>query len=383
MRQHPKPQDKPPQTAARPSFTSSLLSRILSISDYFAYPLRSSHYLALINPLWSTHALQARVEKVWDETKDARTLTLRPGLAWRPHRAGQHLRIGVPIGGMHHTRTYTISSPPERDDGCITITVKAIDGGRISHHLVRKVAVGDYLPIGLPHGDFYLPEAQPIKPLFITAGSGITPVISMLRSQLARKHLRDSVHIHYAPHEFDVIFGKEIKQMLQQQPNYHLQQVFTHEYGALKQTKGYFSAEQLSRLCPDWREREVYACGPAGLLAALEKHYEQAGMTRHLNIERFRAELAEVPSGALGGQVRFIKSGIEVTANATTNLLRVAEDAGMNPSHGCRMGICHTCNTRLVSGHVRDLRSGKVISGAGSIVQLCICATTGDCELEL
>ena len=69
--------------------------------------------------MWTSHALQARVEKVWDETKDARTLTLRPGVNWRGYRAGQHLRIGVPIGGMHHTRTYTISSPPERDDGII------------------------------------------------------------------------------------------------------------------------------------------------------------------------------------------------------------------------------------------------------------------------
>ncbi len=105
-------------------------------------------------------------------------LRLRPGVNWRGHRAGQHARLGVPIGGMHYTRTYTISSPPERDDGCITITVKAIKDGRMSHHLVRQVKPGDYLPLGLPQGDFYLPDAQPVKPLFITAGSGITPAMS-------------------------------------------------------------------------------------------------------------------------------------------------------------------------------------------------------------
>src|SRR5207237_7775124 len=153
--------------------------------DMFAWPLRTSHYLELVNPLWATHKLQARVVAVWDETSTARTLTLRPGRNWRRHRAGQHVRIGVPIGGMHHTRTYSISSPPERDDECIAITVKAAAGGRVSSHLVRNVDPGTYLPLGLPQGDFVLPDAVPVLPLFITAGSGITPVMSMLRSHAA------------------------------------------------------------------------------------------------------------------------------------------------------------------------------------------------------
>ncbi len=351
--------------------------------DAFAFPLRVSHYLELLNPLWNRHALLARVEKVWDETKDARTLTLRPGVKWRTFRAGQHIRIGVPIAGMHHTRTYTISSPPERNDGCITITVKSIMGGRVSKHLVREVKVGDYLPIGLAHGDFYLPDAQPIRPLFITAGSGITPAISMLRSLIAQKRLPDSVHIHYAPHEFDVIFGQELVTLSQQHSQYQLHRIFTHEYGELKQTKGYFHGEQLARLCPDWRVRDVYACGPQPLLAALEKHFAEAGLTSHLHIERFRAELSPVPDDAVGGLVRFAKSDVERQADATTNLLRVSEDAGLNPPHGCRMGICHTCNTTLLSGCVRDLRTGKIINETGSVVQICVTATAGNCALDV
>ena len=86
---------------------------------------------------------------------------------------------------------------------------------------------------------------------------------------------------------------------------------------------------------------------------------------------------------AIGGKVRFANSGIEVDADSETNLLRVAEDAGMNPPHGCRMGICHTCNTTLKSGCVRDLRTGKVLNEVGAIVQTCVCAAAGDCELEL
>lgn len=361
---------------------SALLSAINKVADAFAFPLRGSHYVELVNPLWTTHRLQARVEKVWDETKDARTLTLKAGLNWRGHRAGQHVRVGIPLGGMHYIRTYTISSAPERHDDRFTITVKSIIGGRISHHIVRNIKVGDYLPIGLPQGDFYLPDAQPVLPLFITAGSGITPAMSMLRSLIAQERLPDSVHIHYAPHEFDVMFGKDLQQMAREHPRYKLHLVYTHDYGELKQTKGYFSDEQLNRLCPDWRERDVYACGPPGLLAALEKHFEQAGRSRHLHIERFLASFAEVPKDAVGGRVRFARSNIEVDADHLTPLLRVAEDAGMNPPHGCRMGICHTCNTTLVSGAVRDLRNGKLINEAGSIVQTCVCAAAGNCELN-
>ncbi len=360
-----------------------LLSRLRAVADLYTYPLRLSHYAELVNPLWSTHKLQARVVEIWDETRNSRTLTLKPGLNWRGHRAGQHIRVGVPVEGMHYTRTYTISSPPERRDGRFTITVKAIDGGRISHYLVRKVRVGDFLPVGLPQGDFYLPDAQPVRPLFITAGSGITPAMSMLRSLVAQQRLPDTVHIHYAPHDRDLIFGAELTQLAQEHDRYTLHPVYTHEYGAEKQTKGYFSAAQLGRLCPDWLEREVYACGPPGLLAALEEHFAQAGESRRLHIERFRADFAGLPDGAIGGRVRFASSATEATADGDVPLLRVAEDAGLNPPHGCRMGICHTCTTELLGGAVRDLRDGRLISEAGSRVQTCICAAAGDCELAL
>src|SRR5262245_35469718 len=109
-------------TAALPqqiAHRGRLHSAISGVTDMFEWPRRTSHYLELVNPLWATHKVQARVIDVWDETANARTLTLRPGHNWRPHRAGQHVRIGVAIGGVHHTRTYSISSAPERNDGCI------------------------------------------------------------------------------------------------------------------------------------------------------------------------------------------------------------------------------------------------------------------------
>ena len=361
----------------------SVRAWIGDVADMFAYPLRVSHYVELVNPLWTTHALQARVEDVWDETADARTLTLRPGLNWRGHRAGQHVRLGVPIGGMHYTRTYTISSAPERTDGCITITVKAVLGGRMSHHLVRRVARGDYLPLGLPQGEFYLPDAQPVRPLFVTAGSGITPAMSMLRSLVAQERVPDTVHLHYAPHAYDVIFGNELKQLAQAQPRYRLHLSYTREPGETESRRRHFTAQQLEALCPDWRERETFACGPQGLLASLERLWEEERIERRLHIERFHAPVVALSADVRGGRVRFSKSNRTVDADARTSLLRVAEDAGLNPSHGCRMGICHTCPAVLRAGSVRDLRTGITHGTVGEKVLICINAAAGDCELEL
>ena len=362
--------------------TPTLMDRITRVTDLFAWPLKTSHYLELVNPLWTTHALQARVEEVWDETRDARTLTLRPGRNWRKHRPGQHLRVGVPIDGKHFTRTYSISSAPERDDGCLTVTVKAIKDGRMSHQLVRNVKVGDYLPVGLPQGEFYLPDSQPVKPLFISAGSGITPVMSMLRSLVAQERLPDCVHVHYAPHAYDVIFGAELRALAQKHPRYQLHLVYTRELGETRSAERHFSPAQLTALVPDWQQRETYACGPQALLDAVEKHWADAKLTRHLHTERFRAAMAPI-GDAKGGKVQFATANVTAQADGVTPLLRVAEDAGLNPAHGCRMGICHTCPKKLLSGSVRDLRTGAIHSEPGENILICVSAAAGDCSIEI
>ncbi len=367
------------------SVMSAVRSRVRDVVNLFATPLQASHYVELVNPLWSSHKLQARVEGVWDETRDARTITLRPGRNWRRHRAGQWVRLGVPIGGRRFTRTYSISSSPERRDGCITVTVKVLDGGRMSGHLVRNLEVGSYLPIGLPQGDFVVPEAMPVRALFITAGSGVTPVMSMLRTWDIVGNMPDVVHIHYAPHRYDVIFGAELERLAATQRRYRYEPVLTRDGGDAPSTARHFGAAQLTELCPDSNEREVWACGPQSLLASVEEHFNAAGRGRSIHIERFRAALADVPADAAGGSVTFRTAGTEVAvdADATTPLLRIAEDVGLNPAHGCRMGICHTCDVPLVAGRVRDLRTGEVIDEPGRAVQICISGAAGDCELEL
>src|SRR2546428_4353154 len=281
--------------AAGPS--RALFARLSALPDLLASPLRTSHYLELVNPLWTTHQLKARVVSLWDETASARTLPLRPGGKWRRPRAGQHVRVGVPVGGMHHTRTYSISSAPGRDDECITITVKAATGGRVSQHLVRNVVPGDYWPLGLRQGDFVLPDAVPLRPLFITAGSGITPVMSMLRDHAARGDLPSIVHLHYAPHPYDVIFAKELAKLRDDHRRYRLRLVYTRERGERSPAERHFTAAQLQEVCPDWRDRDVSARGPQGPLAPARAHWPGARLSRRPHLRRVPAPSAQLPRG--------------------------------------------------------------------------------------
>ena len=355
----------------------SLWSRLGEVVSLVATPLLPSHYVALVWPLAAAHTRQARVEAVHEEAPGVRTLTLRPGRGWRTHRAGQHVQVGVAIAGRLATRTYTISSSPERRDGCITITVKAQPDGRVSRALVHDVAVGAFLTLGLPAGEFVLPAAAPHRALFVTAGSGITPVASMLRSLAARGTMPDVVHVHHARTPAEVIFGDELRALALDHPRYRLIEVHT----AFDRQR--LGPARLDALVPDWRERETWACGPQNLLAAITASFADAGRAHALHVERFRAALAPLPANTEGGAVRFTTSGVSARADGRTPLLQIAEEAGLAPRHGCRMGICHSCDATLTSGCVRDLRTGTAIDEPGARIQICVCAAAGDVELNL
>jgi len=355
----------------------SIWSRLADVASLVATPLAPSHYLALVSPLAATHALQARVVAVRDETADARTLTLRPGRGWRPHRAGQHVRVSLAIDGRIATRTYSISSSPDRRDGRIEITVKAVLGGRVSPVLAREVRPGAVLSLGQPEGALVGPVGGSRPALFVTAGSGITPIASMVRTFAARGAMPDVAHLHYAPTGPEVIFGDELRALAAAHPWYRLIIVHTRD------DPRRVSADRLDELVPDWRTRETWACAPRGLLEAIAACFEREGRTSALHIERFGAAIVPVPASATGGRVRFEATGTATRADGRTPLLRVAEAAGVHAPHGCRMGICHTCDATLLSGCVRDLRTGDQIDEPGRRIQICVCAAAGDVDLAL
>ncbi|WP_249011746.1 ferredoxin reductase [Conexibacter sp. DBS9H8] len=342
--------------------------------EYFTWPLELDDYLELISPLWSTTELRGRIERIHPETDDTVTVDITPGFRWRGHRAGQYLRIGFDIAGKRQWRAYSLSSDAARPDGQITITVKRTADGVVSNWLHGPQATGAIVTLGEVEGEFTLPESTPPRLLFLTAGSGITPVMAMLRGLRRAGELPDTVHLHSARTPTGAIFAAELQALAERDPRYHLELQVTGEQGRL-------SPADLDDRCPDWRERECYACGPGPMLDALSDHYRAAGLVDRLHVESFEHFVLGDRTGR-GGQIRFIRAGTEVECDGVTPILLAGEAAGLDLPYGCRMGICHTCTGRLVEGSVRDLRTGE-LTHAGTEIRTCVNCPDGPVALEL
>ena len=126
------------------------------------------------------------------------TVLIKPGWSWPGHRPGQYLRLGIEVDGIHHWRAYSLTSDPDRPDGCIAITPKLVEGGKVSPFLFGRVKPGAIVRLGGVEGTFVMPDPLPERILFISAGSGITPIMSMLRRLARVGAIADVVHIHCA-----------------------------------------------------------------------------------------------------------------------------------------------------------------------------------------
>jgi ferredoxin-NADP reductase len=322
------------------------------------------------------------VVAVQPETRDAASLVIRPGADWAGHVPGQYVRVGVDVDGVRQWRAYSLTHGP-RPDGCLSITVKAVPGGTVSPFLVHGVEIGTLLHLEQAAGDFVLAEDHQ-KLLFVTAGSGVTPVIGMLRNLfpvtddgVVRRSTRDIVVVHVAPSRPDSIFLRDLEAL--------------HAAGAIRlvprydDQHGLLDVDHLDELVPDLTGRTTYACGPTGLLDALAAHHDRAGLALH--VERFRPVLVEPGDG---GTVTFAGSDVVVEADGATPLLQAGEDAGVLMPSSCRMGVCFGCVVPLREGAVRDLRNGTVTTAVpgetapgGVPVQTCISAAAGACRFDL
>jgi stearoyl-CoA 9-desaturase NADPH oxidoreductase len=369
---------------------SAVLRGVAGGLERLTTPLLPDDYLAVVNPLWSGRELRGRIEAIHPETVDAATLVIRPGPGWARHRPGQWVRIGVDIEGVRHWRTYSLSSPPRRD-GRIAITVKAVPDGLVSRYLVRQASPGAIIDLAGPDGEFVLPVPPPPRLLFLTAGSGITPVRAMLdglltgasmrgaakpRRAATRRDAPDVVLLHSAPTPEDVIFGEELRASAARSANLRLHERHTRTAGRLRPA-------DLPDLCPDWTERSAWVCGPAEMLEEAQEHW--AGLEDRLHVERFRPATPKAGGKAdgEGGRIRFTRSDRETDADGGTPILTAGERAGVLMPSGCRMGICHSCVARLASGRVRDLRTGQVHGETGDLVQTCVAAAIGPVQIEL
>lgn len=390
-------------TEPSPGRSDGFLARLAGV---LRWPAPAGSFRRLIDPLAPGTGVLASIESIVPETSRASTLVLRPGRGWTTHRAGQWVSVGVDIDGVRHHRCYSITSLPGSDR--ISITVQSVPDGVVSNHLVTTARPGDVVHLDGPDGDFTLePDprsaAGPSSRLMITGGSGITPVLGMLRALDAGAETAaegtDVVVIHHAPSEADSLFSEELRAMERRRTDLRLHLVVTGTGAPPPELA--LSSDRMDLLCADWRDREAWVCGPQPLVDAVRNLWGDGpdgtgdtdatdgecasggyGTTAALHVERFTPS-TQAPGDEVAGTLTFTGADRSIESDGTRTVLDLAEEAGLAPIAGCRMGVCRRCVVPLRSGTVVDLRDGRCESEAGSHVQICISAPVGDASVDL
>jgi stearoyl-CoA 9-desaturase NADPH oxidoreductase len=359
---------------------TELLRRATTTADQLLAPHGVDRYVEIVAPTFSTTEVRGRVTAAHRQTPDTVTLTVRPNRNWSGFEAGQHTQLTVEIAGVRHTRCYSMAGSAH-DPGEFELTVKAHPGGLVSRHLVDHAHPGMVVGLTPAQGDFTLPAARPDRLLLISGGSGITPVLSMLRTLCAEGHTAPVTFLHYALTAADALYAEDLAILAGLHPNVRLVRVFTDEPGA-GDLDGFLTTEQLAAADSHWHAAETYVCGPAPLMDAARQIYDDAGVADRLHTEAFTLPQFLGEAGSVGGTLRFGATGRDV-ANDGRPVLLQAEDAGLTPASGCRMGICHTCVRPLRCGTVRNAVTGETTTEADVDIRICINVPVGDVEVDL
>jgi ferredoxin-NADP reductase len=339
-------------------------------------------YIDIVDPTWSRRDVRAQVTEVRRQTARSATLTLKPNDNWKGFTAGQHVGVTVEIDGVLTTRFYSPACSAEARGGEIEITVTAHPKGKVSRFLVENARPGMVVGLSPAEGDFTLPALHPRNVLLISGGSGITPVMSILRTLCDQGHTGPITFIHYVRTPKDALYKDELARIADEHPNVNVVRAVTRGGAAKSGLNGHLTRKQLKSLCPDYAEAETYVCGPTALVDAAEKIWRKDGLAKQLHSERFVLSEPVVVAGDATGRIRFGKSDLAVH-NDGRPLLTQAEDAGLSPRCGCRMGICHTCIAHVQNGSVRDVRTGAVRTVSDEYIQICVNAPIGDVEIDL
>ncbi len=364
----------PVSTAAAPGSMSRLIKPFIA-PDVFDF------WAAKLNPAWSWQRSLARVVERRVEARDAVTLILRPNRHFSGFRPGQHVNVSVEVDGARITRSYSLTDIP-RKSRRIALTVKRIEGGRVSNHLCTRIGVGDVLELGAAFGEMTWPESASGRWLFLAAGSGITPLMSLTRAWAASPPATELTLVYWARHRAELCYLRELRELAGREPKFRLHVVLTREALRMSDEHGErISAGLLQRLVPELDQHQVYACGPAGFVS-------EARTIIGARAARFHAEAFTPPQTNISDVVGSVRvelraSGRSLEIPRGQALLPALEAQGLKPAYGCRMGICNTCACAKLEGTTQDLNTGDHSAEHSSALRLCVNRAVTDLILDL
>lgn len=348
-----------------------LQTLVQSVFSPVAFDFWASH----LNPTWSWNRPLARIVARHIEAQDSVTLTLKPNRHAQPFLAGQHINITAEINGSRVTRSYSPSLVPNKS-GLFTITVKKMSGGKVSNWLYEQAQVGQVLELGAPFGEMTLSELHQ-KHVFLAAGSGITPFLSLIHEWVTQGALGDVTLIYWAKTKAELCFVDEFTALTAKYSNLHIHYALTQEQDDLS---GRISQAVLKKFVPDLNQRVVYACGPAGFV-------EQARSLTQKQAKDFYGEAFSLPLIANDSteqvSIHLSKSNRTLRVASGQPLLAALEAQGLKPESGCRMGICNTCVCTKQAGTTEHILTKDRNHEAGSSVRICISSARSDLTLDL
>ena len=349
-------------------FTQTLTRRARRspLLELLTGPHGVDRYTELVDPTWTQGDARAKVVAVRRQTPRSVTLTLEPNRAFTGFRAGQHINLTVEIDGRRRTRCYSPASAQSARH--IELTIGRHDGGVVSTYLCDHAHPGMVVGLDSVGGDFVLPAILPRRILFVSGGSGITPVMSMLRTLKAEGFEGEVAFVHYARNEAEACYADELATMT------GIRVLHGYTRDGQGDLVGYFDAEHLATAMPE--PDLVYVCGPPALVDAVRAHCPDA------TSESFVPPDLTVAAEATGGRVTFTDANVGVIDDGRP-ILEQAEAAGLTPESGCRMGICHSCTRRKTRGAVKNLITGAVSGTDEEDVQICVSAPVGDVDIAL
>jgi stearoyl-CoA 9-desaturase NADPH oxidoreductase len=320
----------------------------------------------------TTH--KAKVLRLEKDAADTIILTLQPSSTWRGFIPGQHVQMGVKINAVWHYRTFSMASTLRQfeQEGCIQLGIQKQKNGKVTPWLFEHLKTGDYVTLSEAKGTFALKnKVQPA--LLIAGGTGITPFMSMLSAVAGQE--QDVILLYYAKRDQHIL--KAELEVLRAFKNLQIHFLSSGEQGR-------FCKEHLHSLCPDFLDRQILICGPAGMITESCRLLETEGVLQdHIAFEYFKAaNLALSVAGEDIPSTIHVKNK-SIAAQSNRTILSQLESAGLHPKYGCRMGLCKQCQCLKTSGIVFNQLTGRYSEPTEEPIQICISLPVGEVNLEL
>ena len=332
--------------------------------------------LGALHPLLSLDTVKARVVHITEETPTLHSFILEPNAHWQGARSGQFVRVQTEINGRVTERAYSLSSRGGAKR--LALTIKRKEGGLMSNFLHQQVRVGSVLTLSQAEGEFVLPATDPLpgKILLLSAGSGVSPVMALMRELHEQEYAGEVIFLNVCRDTSEQIWTDELSLIGDQMPGLTVVTHFTS-------TQGRLDAQTLLCSVPDLAERATWLCGPAAWMDQIHALWAEQGYASPLTSERFGGGPTVPADAGTPVSVACERSATHFVTEGAQPLLVQAERAGLAPKHGCRIGICRSCQCTKKSGTVENLLTGEISSAPNEEIRLCISTARSDVTLVL